>query len=67
MNTLIAGGAGAVNAVLFASAVLPPLIVVILCRIAWIWAKTSDERSPTSVGDILRRAFWLEDKNPTRT
>jgi hypothetical protein len=67
MSALIAGGAGAVNAVLLASAVVPPLIVVLVWRIAWVWAKTSDERSRASIGDILRRAFWLEERNRTRT
>jgi hypothetical protein len=67
MSVLIAGGTGAVNGVLLASAVVPPVIVLVVCRIAWIWAKTSDETARTSIGGILRRAFWLEEKKPSGT
>jgi hypothetical protein len=63
MSALLVGGTGAVNAILLASAVVPPIIVIIVCRIAWVWAKTSEEEH-ASLGELVRRAFWLDSKAP---
>jgi hypothetical protein len=63
MSALLVGGTGAVNDILLASAVVPPIIAIIVCRIAWVWAKTSEEDRP-SLGELVRRAFWLDSKAP---
>lgn len=63
MSALVAGGTGAVDAVLFASAVVPPIVVIVVCRIAWVWAKSQDDgphRVP--IVEIIRRAFWLRPR-----
>jgi hypothetical protein len=57
---VIGGGAGAVDAVLLASAVIPPLVVLVVVRVAWIWAKSQDEGAPVVFRDVLRRALWLD-------
>ena len=58
--SLLAGGAAAVNIVLLASAVVPPFVVLVVCRIAWVWAKhDEEERDTVSLGGIIRRALWL--------
>jgi len=57
----------ALNGVLLASAVVPPIVVIILCRIAWVWAKTSEEERRISFGVVLRRAFWIGDRNESPT
>jgi hypothetical protein len=63
MSALVVGSTGAVNAILLASAVVPPIVVIILCRIAWVWSKTSEEER-VSLGELVRRAFWLDGKAP---
>jgi len=57
---VLAGGTGAVDAVLLASALVPPLVAVFVARVAWLWAKSDDEDDTVGVRDLLRRAFWLE-------
>jgi hypothetical protein len=57
---VLAGGTGAVDAVLLASAIVPPLIAVFVARVAWIWAKSDDEDEAVAFRDLLRRAFWLD-------
>lgn len=64
---LVAGGTGAVNAVLLASAVIPPIVAVLVARIAWIWAKSSDEGGPIVFRDLLRRALWLDRTRAPRS
>src|SRR5215831_7784820 len=57
---VLAGGTGAVDAVLLASALVPPLVAVFVARVAWLWAKSDDEDETVGVRDLLRRAFWLD-------
>ena len=57
---VLAGGTEAVNAVLLASAVFPPLVAVLVARVAWIWAKSEDEGKAVEFRDLLRRALWLD-------
>ena len=59
----IAGGTGAVNAVLLASAVVPPLVVLVVFRVGWVWAKSHDEGEPVDLRRTLRRALWLERRH----
>jgi hypothetical protein len=63
VSSLVAAGTGAVDAVLLASAVVPPIVVIALCRIAWVWAKSHDEEPDgVPINEILRRAFWLRPR-----
>jgi hypothetical protein len=64
---VLAGGTEAVNAVLFASAVVPPLVAVLVARAAWIWAKSEDEGKSVAFRDLLRRALWLDRKRGDRS
>jgi hypothetical protein len=57
---VLAGGTEAVNAVLLASAVVPPLVAVLVARVAWIWAKSDDEGKSVAFRDLLRKALWLD-------
>lgn len=63
---VVAGGTGAVDGVLLASAVVPPLIVIVLCRIAWVWAKGDEEEADASPREVIRRAFWLSARGTKR-
>jgi hypothetical protein len=64
---VLASGTGAINAVLLASAVVPPLVAVLVARVAWIWAKSDDEGETLVFRDLLRRALWLERPRATRS
>jgi NaMN:DMB phosphoribosyltransferase len=66
-SVLLAGGTEAVNAVLVASAVVPPIIAVLVARVAWIWAKTEDEGEGVAFRDVLRKALWLDRTRATRS
>jgi len=57
---VIAGGTEAIDAVLLASAIVPPLVAVLVARVAWIWAKSDDQGEAVAFRDLLRRAFWLD-------
>jgi NaMN:DMB phosphoribosyltransferase len=57
---VLAGGTEAVNAVLLASAIVPPIVAVLVARVAWIWAKTEDEGEGIAFRDLLRKALWLD-------
>jgi hypothetical protein len=52
-------GTSAVNLVVLASAVVPPIIAIIVCRVAWIWAKNNEDFDSSGFTGVLRRAFWL--------
>jgi hypothetical protein len=64
---IAAGGTEAVNAVLLASAVVPPLVAVLVARVAWIWAKSEDEGEGVRFGDLLRKALWLDRSRRDRS
>lgn len=65
---VIAGGTEAVNDVLLVSAVVPPIVVIFLCRVAWLWAKSHDEETePVALGELIRRAFWLRPRRAHRS
>jgi hypothetical protein len=64
---VLAGGTEAVNAVLLASAVIPPLVAVVVARVAWIWAKSDDEGERVAFRDLLRKALWLDRSQGTRS
>jgi hypothetical protein len=57
---IVAGGTEAVNAVLLASAVIPPFVAVLVARVAWIWAKSEDEGKAVAFRDLLRKGLWLD-------
>ena len=61
-----AGGTGAVNAVLLASAIVPPVVAVLVARVAWIWAKSDDEGEAVVLRDLLRKALWLDRSRGNR-
>lgn len=68
MNAVFAsGGTGAVNAVLLASAIVPPIVVIFVSRLAWVWAKSQDAPEPASFADLLRRAVWLGPRKAARS
>jgi hypothetical protein len=64
---IVAGGTEAVNAVLLASAVVPPLVAVLVARVAWVWAKSEDEGEGARFGDLLRKALWLDRSRRDRS
>jgi hypothetical protein len=64
---VLAGGTEAVNAVLLASAVVPPIVAVLVARVAWIWAKTEDEGGRVAFRELLRKAFWLDRSRAARS
>ena len=69
MSALVAaGGTGAVNGVLLASAVVPPIVAIFVCRVAWMWAKSHDEEpGHASLGELIRRALWLTPRKAHRS
>jgi len=56
---LALNGNSAVNLVVLASAVVPPIIAIIVCRVAWIWAKNSEDLDNRGFTGLLRGAFGL--------
>jgi hypothetical protein len=64
---VLAGGTEAVNAVLLASAVVPPIVAVLVARVAWIWAKTEDDGEGVAFRDLLRKALWLDKSRAPRS
>jgi hypothetical protein len=65
---VIVAGTGAVNGVLLASAVVPPIVVIFVCRVAWMWAKSHDEEQrQVAIGELLRRALWLPPRRAGRS
>lgn len=52
------------DAVLLASAVVPPIVVLVVSRIAWIWSKRDEEASGrVDVGTVVRQALWLRPRS----
>ena len=49
------------NLVVLASAVVPPIVVLIVSRVAWVWAKSHDGSERVGPAVILRRALWLRE------
>jgi hypothetical protein len=39
---------------------VPPLVVLVVCRLAWVWAKSHDRGDEAGFGALLRRALWLD-------
>jgi hypothetical protein len=64
---ILAGGTEAVSAILLASAVVPPLVAVLVPRVAWIWAKSEDAGEGVRLGDLLRKALWLDRSRRDRS
>ncbi len=48
------------NAVLLASAVVPPIVVLLLARAVWLWSKSADTGERVTLRQVARRALWLE-------
>ena len=48
------------NAVLLASAVVPPAVVLLLARVVWVWSKSADSGERLTLRQVARRALWLE-------
>jgi hypothetical protein len=59
MALLALNGSSAVNLVVLASAVVPPIIAIIVCRVAWIWAKNTEDLDNRGFTGLLRAAFGL--------
>jgi hypothetical protein len=57
---IVGGGTGAVNVVVLASAVVPPLVVLVVFRIGWIWSQSDNGSERLSPRQVVRRAFWLD-------
>jgi hypothetical protein len=64
MLLLASGGTGAINAVLLASAVVPPLIAIFLARILWLWARSDDENRHSSVRELVKQAVGMGAHKP---
>jgi hypothetical protein len=64
---ILAGGTEAVSAILLASAVVPPLVPVLVPRVARIWAKSEDAGEGVRLGDLLRKALWLDRSRRDRS
>jgi hypothetical protein len=56
----VGSGAGAVNAVVLASAIVPPLVVLLVFRIGWTWSQNDHGDERLSLRQLMRRAFWFE-------
>jgi hypothetical protein len=51
-----------VNLVVLASAIVPPIIAIIVCRVLWIWSKSQDRSESVGFSGLLRRALWLPER-----
>jgi hypothetical protein len=55
-------GNSAVGLIVLASAVIPPIVAIVVCRIAWVWAKSNDGVERVDFAVLLRRALWLPER-----
>lgn len=58
------GGAWAIDAVLLASAVVPPVIVIVLVRLLWVWANSDEENRHPGMRELVREALWMKARKP---
>jgi hypothetical protein len=61
----VGSGTGAVNAVVLASAIVPPLVVLLVFRIGWTWSQNDHGDERLSLRQLMRRAFWFERQKRT--
>jgi hypothetical protein len=54
-------GNSVVNLVVLASAVVPPIVVLVVTRVAWVWSKNHDGSEDVGFAVMLRRALWLPE------